>query len=239
MFTQIKNYFLSFDLWREVPKGLIVAIIVLVLTGIAKVILILLCKKYHIPKWLAILFSIKQQSDSSILPHQENATSYPVRVNFMINIVKYCKEHFFVILLIIYFLGFFGYIGYLDWRRSHPVRPKLEKQPMMFYIHSNGSETYPELGLVISLQTVKTFGIKDEIGAKGFRLVTYEQDPNQNLQIRKKHVKVIEKESVEVGDYWDFQIDDIWYRIVFKYYIHKEAKDCAAFELSQLGKKKD
>lgn len=110
---------------------------------------------------------------------------------------------------------------------------------MMFYIHSNGSETYPELGLVISLQSVKTFGTKDEIGAKGFRLVTYEQDPNQNSQIRKRHVKVTEKESVEVEDYWDFQIDDIWYRIVFKFCAYKETKDCAAFELSQLRKKKD
>jgi len=235
LFTQIKNYFLFLDLWREVPKDLIVTIIVLVLLGIAKVILTLLCKKCHIPKLLAILFSIKQPSESSILPDQANTTSYPVRENFMINIVKYCKEHLFVILLII----FLGYIGYSDWRRSHPVQPTLEDQPMMFYIHSNDSETYPELGLVISLQSVKTFGTKDEIGAKGFRLVTYEQDPNQNSQIRKKHVKVIEKESVEVGDYWDFQIDDIWYRIVFKFYTLKESDYCAAFELSLLGKKKD
>ena len=221
------------------PKELIVTAIVLILAGVTKVILTLLCQKYHIPKWLAILFSIKQQPESSILPHRANVTSYPVRQNFMINIVKYCKKHFFVIMIIIYFLGIFGYIGYLDWRRSHPIQPKLEDQPMMFYIHSNDSETYPELGLVISLQSVKTFGNKDEIGAKGFRLVTYEQDPNQNSHIRKKHVKVIEKESVEVGDYWDFQIDDIWYRIVFKFYTFKEINYCAAFELSQLGKKKE
>lgn len=239
MFTQIKNYFLFLDLWQEVPKELIVAIIVLVLTGIAKVILTLLRKKYHIPKCLAILFSIQQPSESSILPDQASATSYPVRENFMMNIVKYCKKHFFVILFIIYLLGLFVYTGYLDWRRSHPVQPTLEDQPMMFYIHSNDSETYPELGLVISLQSVKTFGTKDEIGAKGFRLVTYEQDPNQNSQIRKRHVKITEKESVEVGDYWDFQIDDIWYRIVFKFYTFKESDYCAAFELSQLGKKKD
>ena len=52
------------SLWREVPKDLIVNIIVLVLLGIAKVILTLLCKKYHIPKLLAILFSIKQSVPS-------------------------------------------------------------------------------------------------------------------------------------------------------------------------------
>jgi len=239
LFTQIKNYFLSLDLWREVPKELIVTIIVLVLIGIPKVILTLLRKKYHIPKLLAILFSIKQPSESSILPDQANATTYPVSENFMINIVKYCKEHFFVILLIIYFSGLFGYARYSAWRRSHPVQPTLEDQPMMFYLHSNDSETYPQLGLVISLQSVKTFGTKDEIGAKGFKLVTYEQDPNQNSQIRKRHVKITEKQSVEVGDYWDFQIDDIWYRIVFKFYIFKDYDYCAAFELSQLGKKKD
>lgn len=115
----------------------------------------------------------------------------------------------------------------------------LKYQPKLFYVHGDKADTYPKLGLIISLQSVKTFGTKDEIGARGFRLVTYDQDPNQNSQIRKKHVKVTEKESVEVGDYWDFQIDDIWYRIVFKCYVYKDGRDCAAFELSLLGRKKD
>lgn len=222
MFTQIRNFFSSLNLWREVPKGLIVNIIVLVLIGIAKVILTLLHKKYHIPKWLAILFSIKQQSESSILPDQANATSYPLRENFMINIVKYCKEHLFVILLII----FLGYIGYSDWRRSHPVQPKLEDQPMMFYVHRDEATTYPELGLIISLQSVKQFGTATEVGARGFRLVTYGQPP-------------IEKESIAAGDNWDFQINGVQYRLVFKYLTYYEANLCAAFELSQLGKQKE
>ena len=101
----------------------------------------------------------------------------------------------------------------------------LKYQPKPFYVHSDEAVTYPKLGLVISLQSVKTFGTKDEIGAKGFKLVSYGQP-------------AIVKESIVPGDSWDFQVDGIQYRLVFIGFVDRYGTS-AKLELSQLSKKKD
>jgi len=137
----------------------------------------------------------------------------------MINTVKYLKEKWSSILLGVLFLMLLA--GWLWQFNCFP----LKYQPKLFYVHSDKAETYPKLGLIISLQSVKQSGAADEVGARGFRLVTCGQPP-------------IQKESVAVGDNWDFQVNGVQYRLVFKYFTYCDAKFSAVFELSQIRYKK-